>query len=257
MSGADLPPLPENFTTLLAEDRAAADPGPEVRQRVLKRLAGVIVGGGGGGASGGGPGVAPTSVTGASNAIVTGGALGSKLLLVTAVITALGAAAAGVHLLSGEGDVRPPAPALAPVVVAAVADVSPSEPDLAPSVSRVEAVPVPVAPAPEPKRRVHRPAAAAPDRKATPPRQVERQLLLEAQTALAAGDPAAALVALERHSREYPTGPLTEERDALEVYALAEGGDKAATRAAAHRFLHRYPNSIHRQAVDAVLDRLQ
>jgi hypothetical protein len=72
----------------------------------------------------------------------------------------------------------------------------------------------------------------------------EAALLQRAQTALAAGQPEAALVLLEQHAREYPAGVLTPERAALRVVALCAAGREALGRAEAAEFLRAHAGSV-------------
>ncbi|HVY32224.1 MAG TPA: hypothetical protein VHB79_37060 [Polyangiaceae bacterium] len=72
---------------------------------------------------------------------------------------------------------------------------------------------------------------------------LEVGLLEPARTGIARGDYAAALSAIGRHQREYPSGQLTEEREALRVRALWGSGQKPAAEAAAAAFRRRYPRS--------------
>lgn len=82
-------------------------------------------------------------------------------------------------------------------------------------------------------------------------RDAERSLLMRAQVALTRSLPGDALTALHEHRRRYPRGQLSEEREALWVQALAASGDPH-TQSAAASFLQRYPDSIFREAVEAV-----
>lgn len=72
---------------------------------------------------------------------------------------------------------------------------------------------------------------------------LEVGLLEPARTGIARGDYATALSAISRHQREYPSGQLTEEREALRVRALWGSGQKPAAEAAAAAFRRRYPRS--------------
>lgn len=72
----------------------------------------------------------------------------------------------------------------------------------------------------------------------------EAALLQRAQTAQAAGQPAAALLLLEQHAREYPAGVLTPERAALRVVALCAAGREAEGRAEAASFLRTHAGSV-------------
>lgn len=73
----------------------------------------------------------------------------------------------------------------------------------------------------------------------------ELLLIQRAQRALARGDGAAALDALDAHARAHPRGRLTEERQAARVLALCAVGRADEARAAATRFVARYPTSPH------------
>jgi hypothetical protein len=75
----------------------------------------------------------------------------------------------------------------------------------------------------------------------------------EARTAFMRGEPSACLRALERHAQRFPSGRLSEEREALAVRALASmnRGDEARARAA--RFRERYPESLMLPAVEAAV----
>lgn len=83
----------------------------------------------------------------------------------------------------------------------------------------------------------------------------ERALIDRARTALREGRPADTLeaVALHRAQTSGRTGQFTEERDALEVIALARVGLEEEAREAGRRFLSRYPQSAHRAAVERVI----
>jgi len=102
-----------------------------------------------------------------------------------------------------------------------------------------------------------RPSAAPPARPSAPPPAAserwaaERELIASARGAIASGDTAGALAALARHPREFPHGRLAEEREALRVLALARAGRTDEARAAADRFVSRWPRSIQRAVVDA------
>jgi len=112
-------------------------------------------------------------------------------------------------------------------------------------------VPVAAPPAPD---------AAAPDAPAPPTRtpvvaqdrERESALLARARAAMLRGRPADALDALGEHQRAFPSGRLSEEREALAVQALAASGDRAAARARAESFQRRYPNSPLGEVVSAV-----
>ncbi len=72
---------------------------------------------------------------------------------------------------------------------------------------------------------------------------LEVSLLEPARTGIARGDYHAALGAIAKHQREYASGQLAEEREALRVRALWGLGQKPAAEAAAAVFRKRYPRS--------------
>jgi len=57
-----------------------------------------------------------------------------------------------------------------------------------------------------------------------------------------AGD---ALFELDRLSRQFPSGPLEEEREVLTMEALSASGDRDGARRRAERFLFERPQSVH------------
>ncbi len=73
---------------------------------------------------------------------------------------------------------------------------------------------------------------------------VEAALLQRAQTALAAGDPEAALARLGEHARGFKDGVLARERDALRVTALCAAGRVGEGRAEAAAFLAAHAGSL-------------
>lgn len=72
----------------------------------------------------------------------------------------------------------------------------------------------------------------------------ERALIDSARQALVRNEPDAALSTLRRHRRSYGRGALREERDALEVVALAQAGRPADAERLGRRFHTRYPTSL-------------
>jgi hypothetical protein len=82
----------------------------------------------------------------------------------------------------------------------------------------------------------------------------EAALLQRAQTALATGAPAAALLQLEQHAREFPAGVLAPERAALRVVALCAAGREAEGRAEAASFLRAHAGSVLAERVRGACD---
>lgn len=157
-------------------------------------------------------------------------ALAAALLLVLAGIGgALGLRAEvpareqAVHGSAAAPDPEPThAPAQPPVPANRVADPSP-----APAAPQVES--------PRPHARPSgKPGPAAPvDPPATSTLVEEGRLLARAQAALRDGDPRRALAELDEHARRFPSGGMAVERDALQIIATCEAGDREPTRARA------------------------
>lgn len=129
-----------------------------------------------------------------------------------------------------------------------------------PVVDAPRPAPAAVAPAPEPQESAPatsaqvRPESAVMPRKPPPasttakvtraPRlQEEAALLAGVQRALRSGQPSSALAELDRYDREFGGGALRAEADAARVLALCAALQRAQARAAAKRFVQRYPKS--------------
>lgn len=230
MSDIGTDPLPEDVASLLADAKTLTGPSDAVRARMRDKLVAALPppGGGGGGAA-----------TGSS------GAGGFSLPRVPAWVAAATFAAG----LAAGALVRPSAPPPLPEVAKTtdVAHTTPSAPagQVVPTVlpSDLPLVAAVSATAPPPG-----PASAAPAPSAHAARgsdlAAERALLDMARTALAKGDNAGAYGAAEDHEKRFPRGALAEEREAIAVRALAEGGKKDAARSRAERFKKTHPESI-------------
>ena len=81
----------------------------------------------------------------------------------------------------------------------------------------------------------------------------EGELVLGARKSLRAGRAGDALELVTRARREFPSGTLAQERDAIEVEALARNGASEKARDRARAFLTRYPQSPYAKHVEAVL----
>ena len=82
----------------------------------------------------------------------------------------------------------------------------------------------------------------------------ESALLEGARRALDRGAVDGALVDLEKHARTYPAGYLTEEREVLEVRALALAGRRESAERRAAAFRKVFPRSIQLEALARALD---
>ncbi len=80
----------------------------------------------------------------------------------------------------------------------------------------------------------------------------EARLLLAARRALAS-DPTAALARTAEHERRFANGTLVEERELVAVRALVALDRKADAQARADRFVERFPDSVHRPALERAL----
>ena len=81
----------------------------------------------------------------------------------------------------------------------------------------------------------------------------ERRLIETARSAIARANYPAAVAATKRHAREFKKGVLAEERDALQVIAVARLGDEERAATLGARFLKRYRQSVFRPAVEKAL----
>jgi len=84
----------------------------------------------------------------------------------------------------------------------------------------------------------------------------ERALVERARAALARRDGVSALEALRLHEQQFPSGQLAEEREALEVHALALAGHTESARRKAAAFLARHPTSLFGGQVEAIVRQL-
>lgn len=205
MSKEDLVPLPADVTSLIDADRADESVPVTSRQRTMRRLEWTIASSAGGPGSGGTPGGdTPTLGSAEAGASAAAGGL-TKTLAVGLVTFALGGAAgAGLHATLSQ----PPPPPMLPI---SATDTSGDivVPEVAPSVyahPRVE-VPERTEPAP-PVAPVTGPTAASTE---TPAAQrdtdlaEERAILVDARSALSAGNPKEALAAVDRHASRFPS----------------------------------------------------
>lgn len=218
-----LEPPSSELAALLARLPRAASPSLEAKQRVLQRIAG--------------------SMFAAAAAGTIGGAAS------TAKLVALVAAASGLGLGAGiMADRLWLAPA--PTVIVRTERVEVPVPTPAPLPEPVP-TPAPSPPQTLPPQPAPRPA---PTRMTAAPAGTEERRLIEAmRTALLKREPRAALDAAARHRRSFAGGQLAEERDSLEVQALAQDGRLEEARAAAVKFATRYPGSIFGPAVEAAV----
>lgn len=99
--------------------------------------------------------------------------------------------------------------------------------------------------APVPRAAVSQPPASSSRR------EISRLVRIRA---LLTSDPAAAYRLAQRCEQEFPDGVLSEERQALQVVALAKSGARENARRRAVRFFARYPESPMRELVESALN---
>lgn len=222
--------------------RGADDPSPGDHQRVRAAVyAELGIPGAGAAASGHGATASSASATGLTTSLV--------LKLVLGVVLVGGLVAGGVALFRSSA----PAPTVSEASVdpiarpestepLATAPTSPAPPRI-PSEARREAATESKEPAPEATRTKPRtpPRAPAPAPTTLETLRAEKALIDEASRALAAGDGATAMAALDRHARQFPRGQLASERMGTRVLALCAQGRTADAARDAQRFLARYP----------------
>ena len=81
----------------------------------------------------------------------------------------------------------------------------------------------------------------------------ERALLDVARAKAAQGEPLQVLEQADSHLRQFPTGRLAEEREALAIRALLNLGRTSEARVRARAFQARYPNSLLSSAAESAL----
>jgi RNA polymerase sigma-70 factor (ECF subfamily) len=115
-----------------------------------------------------------------------------------------------------------------------------------PPPERMTPPPAPVVEIQSPKASARRPASTVSSQMTSPEGDgidAEARLLKRARTALADGDPQAALEFLDRHATRFASSSLADLRDAIRVSALCEAGKTRQARAEARLFVRRHPGS--------------
>lgn len=256
MTELDIESLSPDLSELLARERDRAGPPAEVANCVFDRVATVLNLGGGGGDDGGGSGALPpnpsaTARSGAANpaGAVSRSAVTTKSAAIAVTAFVLGAGSGAFVAANG---FHPAHPAMTRTAAPHVVVVR--MPAL-PAASNLDTIPL-VEPAKSGVVRTAGPAASVSSPDAAK-RDVdlarEGALLATARTALAKGQGSAALAALDRHVKEFPSGRLAEERESLRVQALLIAGDRGAAEWEAEAFRNRYPKSMLQGAIDQSL----
>jgi RNA polymerase sigma-70 factor (ECF subfamily) len=229
---------------VIAAGRRGESPPAETRQRVWLALAG---------GPGSTLGASTATAVGIESVLATAGLAGAVLGLVVVVAPgpAHGERASAAEIETQATSTSPPSPS------------DPSSRGAATSPSRVrheaERVPAtidepvaPIHPRAEPpvERSPRRPVASVlPSPTGSDALTAEAALLRTAHAALAGGDAAAALDALDEHQRRFPRGTLAEERDASTLHAECALGRHARAEHAARRFVAAHPGSAYLEAL--------
>ncbi len=237
MSDIGTDELPEDVAKLLGAAKELRGPSDAVRASMKARLVAALPPPGGGG---GGGGNAPTGSAGGSTfprvpAWVAAATFAAGLaagVLVRPAIVGGGGLAPNVEVAKTT-DVAKTAPSVATGPVAAT---------LVPSDLPLVASAIPVATPGSATSPASATAATHANRGSD--LAAERAVLDMARTALNRGDHANALAATAEHEKKYPRGALAEEREAIAVRALSEGGRKGEAKARAERFKKSHPESI-------------
>lgn len=246
----ELEPLDADVLSLLRAARPIADLEPAAKAAILASVEAAFVlppPHGGGGSGGGGAGGASAG----SSALASAGLSGARAIAAIAATFAIGVAT---------GLVVAPSVSPRPMTVLAAeattaAEASPlaalrasAEPSL--TTVAVRSLPSAVPTASAKMSASKSLEAAAPSARGL---GAERSLLDIARAALARGEGAEALAAVDRHGREYPDGALVEEREALAIKALVALGRRDEARARAARFEQHFPNGLMLRAVKGAI----
>jgi hypothetical protein len=136
---------------------------------------------------------------------------------------------------------RPSVPSIAPAAPLAEPPAVASSPPSGPERTRAPAEPARAVAATLPASSV----ATFPDETARTQHDAESRKVATAQSLLRSGQPRAALLVLEETRRDFPSGELSQEREALAIESLRVLGNAAEARRRAEAFLTRYPASPH------------
>jgi hypothetical protein len=250
MNDTDLPPLEPDVFAVIA-GASGIDPAPAVaRLRVRDRVEAAIAGAGSGGGGSGTASAARPAVAAPSGLRLSAFSMRAAVpLALSFVLGAITSAAVLIALGAPRVTLRPDAPSVAsgalggrPLAEEPAPALSEESPE-----STVAAGATPSAPV----------VAASPRAEAQSPRSQlarERRLLDQARAALERGEPAVALSAAARHERQFPSGALAQEREAMAIRALVALGRTGEARARAARFHARYPDSVLLSTIDEMLD---
>lgn len=212
---SELRPLPPDIAALLEAERQVSPPDEAARARVRGRVQATL---------GLTAAAAPLALLRSTGKVAAAKSTAIGVAGKIAIAVVAGSLGAASYVVLHH-------PAATRVVAAAVS--APAPPAPAPLPVITPAVPMPAAP---PRRHAEEDAQSH--------LREERLLLEKARSALAAGDSVAALAAVERHARRFPSGQLAEERDCLRIGALTASGDCETVRREADDYARRYPHGL-------------
>lgn len=211
-----------------------------------------------------------SALIGIAITIANGAVIGALALAALEPTNAPPPAAAGARELRAAEAGAPRAPAEEPIAPSPSPGIDPSAAsEIAPSASASAPDPLAIAPRAAPsvgtaRARAARPsiAVAAVPRRDEPPAPAssssslaeEVAALQSARSALAAGQPARALAALEGHEQRFPGGLLGIEAEVLRIEALSRSGNAGAASARAGRFIALHPNTPYARYVQTFAD---
>lgn len=232
--------MPEDLRDLLDAERELEAPKADTRERLLERLAPLLLL-----PPGGMPGPADPTGSATAGATKTIAHAGWRAKLLVPVLSAAlgGVGGAATHAYVTRSSPNAPAPSLkleAPPAQAPTPTAASAAPEqaIAPEVTPPAASFGPT------------PATSPPPPSSAGTLRGERLLLESATAALMRGDPTTALGTLQKHARQYPHGALSEEREVLWVKALRAQGNDAAAEKRAKDFKRQFPSSLQQGALD-------
>ncbi|CAN5885534.1 hypothetical protein BH11MYX4_BH11MYX4_22900 [soil metagenome] len=255
MTDPMIDPLPPDIVALLEREKLAYPAEASLKVEVLARVEktlGAGVGPGGGG-SGDGGGAGGHGAGGAVGALVR--SFSARAVTAIAVGSFIAGGVVGgvvVNQATTAPSSAPVAPANVAMSVRAIETAALDAESEAESEALMDASPA-ISAAPVADAALARPATKDPaDQRGDLTR--ERELLDVARASLSRGSPNDAIAAAERHSRRWPQGYLTEERDAVWIQALVAAGRRADAERKAAEFRRGAPNSVLMPAVDRALN---
>jgi hypothetical protein len=235
---ADLPPLPAELRSLIADELDAPAGDDDARRAIHARVIATL-------------GVAVVASGAATASAATGGAATTTSVLagltgkIVAIAVTVGAIGGGAAVIAHERSSAP------------VASIATRSAPAVPTMRAIEQHPDPAPPTVDPPATPAAPRRAPVVRSAQPipaPEIDQSALLARALAALDRGKPAAALELVERDAADHRAGALVEEREAIRVDALRRLGRTSDASAAARAFLAQFPHSLHRGMVSRALE---